>query len=77
MSFETTMARAAFRAAETTWKGHVLQCPRCTRAVRARHWDELCSAGAADRREMRETRAALDRERALDKAPMPGQEALF
>lgn len=77
MSIQLTLARAAFRAAEADWKDHVRHCPRCCRAARSRHWDSLCGAGTSRRQDLRDTRSAVEQERELDKAPMPGQEPLW
>jgi hypothetical protein len=76
-SRETTEARAAARAAEANWKAHHGSCPRCTRAVRSRQWDDLCRWGSDIYQEHRNAKTELARNRRLDKLPAPDQEALF
>jgi hypothetical protein len=74
---ETTLAGVAARAAEKAWKSHHGQCPRCTRAIRSRAWDDLCRDGAELYGEHRAAAASLAVNRELDKQPTAGQETLF
>jgi hypothetical protein len=74
---ETTLAGAAARHAEHQWKLHLSGCPRCTRAVRSRHWDDLCRSGGSVRAEQLELQRELRRQRELDRQPSPDQEMLF
>ena len=77
MSRETTEARAAARAAEANWRSHHHGCPRCTRAVRACRWDDLCKSGEQYRGVFLDAQAELKWNREQDKLPAPDQEALF
>ena len=77
MNLQLTLARAAARDAESKWKDHVRFCPPCSRASRARQWSDMCAAGTQARRELRDCRADVERERELAKLPAPGQEALW
>ena len=77
MSLQLTLARAVLRIAERNWDEHARHCPLCTGAARERKWDHLCPAGAASRRQLTESRADVERERAADQAPLSGQEQLW
>lgn len=77
MSRETTEALAAARACGLRWADHARHCPACTRAVRARKPGQCCPDGAVLYEGRRAADAELTRNREADKAPLPGQAALF
>jgi hypothetical protein len=77
MSMQTTLARAAASHAESEWKLHRRACPRCTRASRARQWDDLCRFGEPMRADMQAEQRKLAESRQLDKLPSPDQAPLF
>lgn len=70
MSIQATIARSEARQAEQAWREHK-QCPKCSRRR------ERCKAGQRLWDELTEARARLAGQRLLDKAPAPGQGALF
>jgi hypothetical protein len=76
-SMQTTLIRSAARNAESEWKTHKGECPRCTRASRARQWDDLCRFGGPMRDAMTALAQELAESRYLDKLPSPDQPPLF
>jgi len=72
VSIETTLARGAAREAETAWKIHRRDCVTCSRPR-----GDRCASGQKVWRVHAEAKAELARQRALDKAPIEGQEVLF
>jgi hypothetical protein len=76
-SRETREARTAAQLAEDEEQRHRRDCFQCIKAVRQRHPDDRCAEGRELDAAKRETAARLRQERELDKAPIPGQEALF
>lgn len=77
MSYETTIASAKARAAGHEWKAHRQGCAGCTAAARARKWDGLCALGTTLHHNHRAAQIQLAENRQLDKAPVPGQEAML
>lgn len=77
MSLETTLARAAFTAADDAWKLHKRQCAGCSVAARHRRWDQLCAPGGTLREAQVQASAELKRNRELDRQPSPDQPPLF
>jgi hypothetical protein len=77
VSYETTIASAKARAAEHEWKAHRQGCAACTAGARARKWDRLCALGTTLHHNHRAARIQLAENRRLDKAPVPGQEAML
>lgn len=77
MSIETTLARADARAAEDRWQAHRRDCPVCVTAQRKRKPAVMCGQGSGLYRDRGATARELERQRELDKQPIPGQGALF
>ena len=77
MSIETTLARADARAAEDRWQAHRWDCPVCVTGQRRRKPAEMCDQGSDLYRDRDATARELERQRELDKQPIPGQGALF
>ena len=77
MSYQTSEARAELRLAERELKEHLMMCPPCASAQRLRHYDGLCFMGLELRSIRNDCRAEVERQRALDREPVEGQEALF
>ena len=77
MSLQTTLAQAETLECERRWRDHKAHCPVCTRAVRSRHWADMCGEGGRLRRNWKEAVVILTHERELDRKPAPGQEGLW
>ncbi len=77
VSLQTTLARAAARAAAAEWKSHKRCCPRCSAMSRSRSWPLLCAEGARARGASLAAAGELARQAELDRRPAPGQEALW
>ncbi len=76
-SLQTTLARAAARAAAAEWKSHRRFCPRCSMASRSRSWPLLCAEGARARRASLAAAGELAWQAELDRRPASGQETLW
>jgi hypothetical protein len=74
---ELREAREAAQAADAAWKRHHRDCITCTRAKRERKLQDMCTPGWKAWADRRDTAAELNKQRELDKQPVPGQEALF
>ena len=75
MSYETTMARLAARAASAGWRAHRAGCVHCA-LIRGRGACP-CPEGAPLLLAQRSAQDELARSRELDARPVPGQAALF
>jgi hypothetical protein len=73
VSIETTEAQAAARQAEQAWKWHKPGCPSCSSRRRV----PKCAVGDRLYREATQLRADAQALSAADKAPGPGDAALF
>lgn len=76
MSYETTIARHADRAAQAAWKDHRQHCPPCDRWASRQAGQQGCAKGQELREDARATAAELRESRRLDREP-GGMEALF
>jgi hypothetical protein len=77
MSLQAAVAAAAADAAKRAWKQHQAQCAGCTKGSTSRGSSTRCAAGKQLRAAAVTAVAEMERERQADKAPDPGQEALF
>lgn len=77
MSYQTTMARAAVRAARTEWRVHNKVCQQCRGAEKARQPGKRCAAGQELGAALLNASRALEREKTADRAPVPGQGGLW
>ena len=70
MSLQTTEARAAAAHAAHGWRQHLRYCGPC-------HRRDYCPEGTGLRGAVKAAEAELARQRQLDQAPAPGQQALL
>jgi hypothetical protein len=70
-------ARLIAADADTAWRTHKSECPRCARAARLRRLTEACPAGVRITADRSTAHAAVKREQELAKLPVPGQGTLF
>jgi hypothetical protein len=79
MSLDTTLARAAARAAADRWQWHYKGCHRCHAAAGRVTVQRglLCPEGLQLHDDRRTTAAEAKRQAELDKAPSPDQGTLF
>lgn len=77
MSRETTQARAAARAAASSWRAHRANCPKCVKVLAKGHGPGPCRKGAPLLLVHLAAQRELQRNRELDKQPPAGQDTLF
>jgi len=77
MSRQTEEARQARDIIGDNWRNHRKTCPQCDTAAQSRRPRAMCGTGRAINLEYAGASAAYAREKAADRAPIPGQAPLF
>jgi len=77
MSAQTVQARADRDYWRDQWAAHQAVCSACGMAARGRRARAMCDQGRKINTAHADAQAALGRELAADKAPIPGQAPLF